>query len=170
MGPAIPPSLPVRMGGLAATVSVTLLVGVALVLLVPDAWNNMPTGSVASSPAGLIRTLLLAAAIFGLLGSLCAWQLDRCRIAMGMRRRRFWTDPFIPTLLAIPVFAISSVGRTLTYTPLLNWRLYDEIAHIEGVSLLLLIGCELIVAILFGRRFRDLVVILNSIDRDWWRR
>jgi hypothetical protein len=155
---------------LAATLSVTFLVGVALVLLVVDAWNHMPTGSVASSPAWLIGTLFLGAAIFGLLGSLCSQQFDRCQIAMGLRRRRFWTDPFIPALLAIPVFAIFSVGRTLTYTSLLNWRLYDEIATIEGFSFLLLIGCELIVAILIGRRFHDLVVILNSIDRDWWRR
>lgn len=168
--PSMPSSLGTRTWLFCLTASAAALVGIALIVLIADAWSAIPSGSVFARPETLTLGLLVVSGLFSGLGLLCQIQLVRCRRAMGVRHRRPWTDPLVPFLLVIPVLSITSVTAVFTFTGHLPWRIAPQLVLIERFSLFMLIACQLAVAILIGRLLAQIVGLFNSIDRDWWRR
>jgi hypothetical protein len=169
VAPSIPSSLGKRSRRFCLTAFAAALTGIALIVLIADAWSAIPSGSMFSSPERLALGLLLVSVLFSGLGLLCQAQLVSCRHAMGVRHRRPWTDPLVPFLLVIPVLSITSITAVFTFTGHLPWRIAPQLIVIERFSLFMLIACQLAVAILVGRLLARIVGLLNSIDRDWWR-
>lgn len=168
--PAIPDSLGIRSGMFLTTAVSTIASGTVFVALVLDTWSLPPAGSWFGDPTHLLCVLQITAILFGLGGFLCQLQLVRCRRATGVRRRRPWADPLIPVLIAPAALAMFSVATVLTYTGQLPIRIWSSLFTIERVSLVLIVGFELAAVVLVGRLLADLISLLNSIDRDWWRR